>query len=59
MRRERPLSVGLIDLDRFRELNENQGLDTGDRVLEAIAQLVAPPSAATNARRNAARRNSC
>ncbi len=34
------LSVGLVDLDRFRDLNEAHGLNVGDRVLEAVAQLV-------------------
>jgi diguanylate cyclase (GGDEF)-like protein len=36
-----PLSLGLVDLDRCRELNDGRGLQTADRVLGTIAQLVA------------------
>jgi diguanylate cyclase len=35
-----PMSVGLVDLDRFRDLNDAHGPSVGDRVLDAIAQLV-------------------
>ncbi len=34
------LSVGVVDLDRFRDLNDAHGLVVGDRILEAVAQLV-------------------
>ncbi len=39
--RLQPLSLGLVDLDRCRELNEGRGLQAADRVLATIAQLVA------------------
>jgi diguanylate cyclase len=38
--RERSLSVGLVDLDLIRDLNERRGLDAGDRILGAVAQVV-------------------
>jgi diguanylate cyclase (GGDEF)-like protein len=39
--RLQPLSLGLVDLDRCRELNDGRGVQTADRVLGTIAQLVA------------------
>jgi diguanylate cyclase len=36
-----PLSLGLVDLDRCRELNDEHGLQAADRVLGTVAQLVA------------------
>ncbi len=39
-KREQPMSVGLVDLDRFRDLNEAHGLNVGDRILDAVAQVV-------------------
>ena len=39
--RLQPLSLGLVDLDGCRELNEGRGLQAADRVLGTIAQLVA------------------
>ena len=38
--RQLSLSVGMVDLDRFRDLNEAHGLVVGDRVLESVAQLI-------------------
>ncbi|HEY1784135.1 MAG TPA: GGDEF domain-containing protein [Pirellulales bacterium] len=35
-----PLSLGLVDLDRCRELNDGRGVQAADRVLGTIAQLV-------------------
>ena len=35
------MSLGLVDLDGCRELNEGRGLQAADRVLGTIAQLVA------------------
>ncbi|WP_083991036.1 GGDEF domain-containing protein [Microbacterium sediminis] len=37
-RRGRPLSVVTIDFDRFKELNDKQGHDAGDRVLRGAVQ---------------------
>jgi diguanylate cyclase (GGDEF)-like protein/putative nucleotidyltransferase with HDIG domain len=36
----RPLSVALIDLDRFRQVNVRHGFAAGDEVLDACAQLI-------------------
>ncbi|MEO6714753.1 MAG: GGDEF domain-containing protein [Mycobacteriales bacterium] len=36
-----PLSVGLIDLDRFKRVNDTLSHDTGDQVLVAVASLLA------------------
>jgi diguanylate cyclase (GGDEF)-like protein len=38
--RRRPLAIGLVDLDRLRELNESHGLSVGDRILDAAALVV-------------------
>ncbi len=37
---QRPLSIGLVDIDRLREINEVHGLSVGDRILNAAAQVV-------------------
>jgi diguanylate cyclase (GGDEF)-like protein len=37
----RPLSVALIDVDRFRHLNLEHGYGAGDAVLEAVGTLIA------------------
>jgi diguanylate cyclase (GGDEF)-like protein len=37
---ELPLSLGLVDVDRFRDVNEACGMAAGDRILDAVAQLV-------------------
>ena len=36
-----PLSLTLIDIDRFRRVNESHGHDAGDRVLRAVVERVA------------------
>jgi diguanylate cyclase (GGDEF)-like protein len=36
-----PLSLALIDLDRFKELNDSQGHQNGDDALRAVAALLA------------------
>ncbi|OLB67199.1 MAG: hypothetical protein AUI10_00680 [Actinobacteria bacterium 13_2_20CM_2_72_6] len=36
-----PLSVVMLDLDRFKRINDNLSYDAGDRVLVAVAKLLA------------------
>jgi diguanylate cyclase (GGDEF)-like protein len=36
----RPAALVLFDLDRFKDINDTAGHDTGDRVLKAFAELV-------------------
>ncbi|HTU23892.1 MAG TPA: GGDEF domain-containing protein [Pirellulales bacterium] len=39
--RQQPLSLGLVDMDRCRELNDSRGIQAADRILSTVAQLVA------------------
>jgi diguanylate cyclase (GGDEF)-like protein/PAS domain S-box-containing protein len=39
-RHREPLSVLMLDLDRFRELNERHGHDAGDRALRSVAETL-------------------
>jgi diguanylate cyclase (GGDEF)-like protein len=41
IRQKTPLSIALIDLDRFKEVNDRFGHSVGDRVLVFFAELVA------------------
>ena len=42
---EAPLSVALIDIDRFRAVNESCGKDTADNVLRGVASLIGTSTA--------------
>jgi diguanylate cyclase (GGDEF)-like protein len=39
--KSRSLSVAVVDVDQFRLLNQQHGLAVGDRVLQAVSQIVA------------------
>ena len=39
-RYRRPLTVGLVDLDRFKAVNDRHGHDSGDRVLAQLARIL-------------------
>jgi len=38
--RNRKLTIGLVDLDNFDQINENHGTTVGDRLITAVAQLL-------------------
>ena len=39
-RRAEPLTLGWLDLDRFKEINDRYGHEEGDKALKAMAQLM-------------------
>jgi diguanylate cyclase (GGDEF)-like protein len=39
-RRAEPLTLGWLDLDRFKEINDRYGHEEGDNALKAMAQLM-------------------
>ncbi|HSF02870.1 MAG TPA: HD domain-containing phosphohydrolase [Solirubrobacterales bacterium] len=47
-RNQRPLTVALLDVDRFRHLNLEHGYAAGDAVLAAVAGLIAEQAGAHN-----------
>jgi diguanylate cyclase (GGDEF)-like protein len=47
-RYDRPLSLALIDVDRFKPINDTYGHDTGDAVLRGVAELIASGSRLTD-----------
>ncbi len=47
-RNRRPLTVALLDVDRFRELNLERGYAAGDAVLAAVAGLIAEQTGVHN-----------
>src|SRR5688500_12167105 len=47
-RNQRPLTVALLDIDRFRHLNLEHGYAAGDAVLAAVAGLIAEQTGAHN-----------
>jgi diguanylate cyclase (GGDEF)-like protein len=47
-RRGEPLSILMIDLDRFKEVNDNHGHEAGDRVLVALADCLRDSMRATD-----------
>ena len=47
-RNQRPLTVALLDVDRFRQLNLEHGYAAGDAVLAAVAGLIAEQAGAHN-----------
>jgi two-component system, cell cycle response regulator len=47
-RYERPLSLVVLDVDLFKQINDSHGHDTGDAVLRGVAHLVTSCSRATD-----------
>lgn len=47
-RHDYPLAVGIIDLDHFKDINDNYGHPAGDRVLEAFGHLLSKNIRATD-----------
>ncbi|MFW6359472.1 MAG: response regulator, partial [Chroococcales cyanobacterium] len=39
-RQERPMSIGLVDLDHFQQINDSYGPEIGDRILMNFSQLL-------------------
>ncbi len=43
-RYDRPLSLVIVDVDHFKQINDQHGHDTGDAVLHGVAQVIAASS---------------
>jgi diguanylate cyclase (GGDEF)-like protein len=48
-RHRRPLTIGMADLDHFKEVNDRHGHLTGDRLLKRVAQAIAKGLRGTDA----------
>lgn len=47
-RYQRPLSVALVDIDRFKQINETFGHSVGDRILEEVSTVLAQSARSTD-----------
>jgi diguanylate cyclase (GGDEF)-like protein len=47
-RYQRPLSVALVDIDRFKEINDTHGHSVGDRVIEEVSTILAQSARSTD-----------
>ena len=48
LRYQRPLSVGIIDVDLFKQINDTHGHGVGDRVLEEVSNILAQSARLTD-----------
>ena len=55
---QRPVSILMLDLDRFKQLNEKLGLDVGDQVLRRLGAQLEPRRASSTPSRDPVARSS-